>query len=153
MKDLARQAAIEMRKQGVSVVEITRELGVSRSAVCGWTRGLSKRPRRITIAQRRERNRGYGAQRYKERREKIDKIKLDRGCMDCGYEKHPAALQFDHVDPAKKSFKIAASLMKNWDDILNEISKCVVRCANCHAEKTVEDDGLRLRIGRPRATE
>jgi len=152
MKVLAKQAAIEMRKQGIPVVEIIRELDVSRSAVCGWTRGLSKRPRRITVAQRRERSRGYGAQRYKERRKLIDAIKVSRGCIDCGYSAYPAALQFDHLDVSKKSFKIAAGLMRNWDSLLAEIAKCVVRCANCHAVKTVESEAQQLRVGRPRAT-
>jgi hypothetical protein len=106
-----------------------------------------------TLARRREWNRNYVAARYEERRKKVDKIKLTRGCIDCGYNAHPAALQFDHADADKKSFKIAASLMRKWERIMEEIDKCVVRCANCHAVKTVENEALRLRIGRPRATE
>lgn len=105
------------------------------------------------LRHRREYNRNYVAARYEERRKLIDEIKVSRGCCDCGYNTHPAALQFDHIDASGKSFKIAAGMMRNWDSLLAEISKCVVRCANCHAVKTVENEALRLRIGRPRAAE
>jgi hypothetical protein len=108
---------------------------------------------RERLEHRREYNRNYVAARYEERRKLIDEIKVSRGCYDCGYKTHPAALQFDHINAGGKSFKIAAGMMRNWERILEEISKCVVRCANCHAVKTVEDEAHRLRIGRPRATE
>ena len=138
MKTLARQAAIELRKTGMMVGDISRELKVSRQSVCTWTREL-RQPRRIyTAAEREVRKREDSAKRYAERRKQVDKIKLDKGCADCGYNKHPAALQFDHVDKAKKNFQISPSLNRNWKILLKEIEKCVVRCAICHAIKTFE---------------
>lgn len=83
----------------------------------------------------------------RERRGAIQKIKLDSGCVDCGYRKHPAALDFDHIDPMQKSFQISSSLgSRSWDEILSEIEKCEVRCANCHRIKTAE--GRVKRLGR-----
>ena len=35
-------------------------------------------------------------------RKRIDKIKLSTGCEICGYNKHPAALSFDHFNPENK---------------------------------------------------
>lgn len=32
----------------------------------------------------------------------IRALKMAAGCCDCGYRKHPDALQFDHRDPATK---------------------------------------------------
>lgn len=66
------------------------------------------------------------------RKTKLNEIKLAAGCKDCGYNRHPAALHFDHVR-GKKSFVIATRLGYSWEAILKEISKCEIRCANCHA--------------------
>jgi len=64
-------------------------------------------------------------------------LKLKLGCRDCGYNKHAAALQFDHEGP-----KIAAisELRTSKSRILAEIKRgrCKVRCANCHSIKTWE---------------
>ena len=91
------------------------------------------------IEKRRETNRKFGAKRYAKRRVWVDEIKLRQGCIDCGYRKHPAALQFDHIDPTTKGFVICSSLSRCWKSILGEIEKCVIRCANCHAEKTANN--------------
>lgn len=61
-------------------------------------------------------------------------IKLASGCIDCGYAAHSAALQFDHIDNNKKAN--VSDLIRSdygWKTIKEEINKCVVRCANCHA--------------------
>ena len=83
--------------------------------------------------------RRYVLKRYYERRQLLDAIKLHSGCADCGYNRHAEALHFDHKDPAKKSFRIAGSISKPWEKVLAEIAKCEVRCANCHAVRTVRE--------------
>ncbi len=57
--------------------------------------------------------------------------------MDCGYDKDPAALQFDHVRGEKlvEIGKVATNVSKR---VLDEIEKCEVVCANCHAIRTTE---------------
>jgi hypothetical protein len=50
-------------------------------------------------------------------------------CVDCGNEDY-RVLDFDHI--GKKEFNIAEMWTKPWAEVLIEISKCVVRCANCH---------------------
>lgn len=70
------------------------------------------------------------------RRKQLDEIKLSRGCLDCGYNRAPEALHFDHRDPKEKSFTISGNLTTNWGKVLLEIAKCDVRCANCHAIRT-----------------
>lgn len=64
--------------------------------------------------------------------------KLDRGCIDCGFKEHFAALQLDHTGP--KSIEIADA-RSSIDRLQLEIAsgKCVVRCANCHSIKTWND--------------
>jgi hypothetical protein len=59
-------------------------------------------------------------------------------CIKCGYNKSNAALQFHHIDPEKKDFNFSkyrnTSFEKNKDAILAELDKCILVCANCHAE-------------------
>lgn len=64
-------------------------------------------------------------------------IKKQRGCIDCGYNTHAVALQFDHISDNKKGS--VSNLIRSdyaWSTILEEINKCEVRCANCHAVMT-----------------
>jgi hypothetical protein len=70
------------------------------------------------------------------RRRMLDEIKVSRGCIDCGYNAAPEALHFDHRDPEQKLFIIAWNLARNLPDLMAEIAKCEVRCANCHAIRT-----------------
>lgn len=76
--------------------------------------------------------------RYAEKRRKwMQAEKLRRGCKRCGYNKHPAALDFDHVRGGKH---FAISKVKRSIAALKaEIAKCDVLCSNCHRIKTYED--------------
>jgi hypothetical protein len=68
--------------------------------------------------------------------------KMSRGCIDCGYRGHFAALQLDHE--GEKSAEIAncrSSVARLQEEI--EKGKCVVRCAVCHSVKTwAEKNGV-----------
>ncbi len=66
-----------------------------------------------------------------------NRVKLFKGCAECGYKKHPAALHFNHIDPTKKAGNV--SKMKTWESVKREMRKCEVLCANCHAIKTVSE--------------
>lgn len=76
-----------------------------------------------------------------ERREAVAQIKLEAGCVDCGYRAHAAALDFDHLPGFEKRKGIADLMDHAWEIILAEITKCEVRCANCHRIKTAERRG------------
>lgn len=65
----------------------------------------------------------------------IDSVKMERGCIDCGYRGHPAALDFDHVRGVKT---LLVSFSKSIAQAEREIAKCEVRCANCHRIRTWE---------------
>ncbi len=69
-------------------------------------------------------------------RDKVAKIKLEKGCEVCGYNEHHAALDFDHIDPSTKSFGLANCSSRKWEKIEAEIAKCRVVCANCHRVHT-----------------
>lgn len=60
-------------------------------------------------------------------------------CIDCG-ETNRIVLEFDHVR-GDKFMAISTMIVKRypWEDILIEIGKCDVRCANCHTIKTAKE--------------
>ncbi len=70
-------------------------------------------------------------------RKRISDIKLERGCYDCGYNKAPEALDFDHVK-GEKLFGVATARSNGlaWERVLGEMAKCHVVCANCHRIRT-----------------
>ena len=56
-------------------------------------------------------------------------------CVLCGYDRCVGALAFHHLDPALKSFGMAAGgLARSLSKSREEVAKCVLLCANCHAE-------------------
>lgn len=64
---------------------------------------------------------------------------LNHPCVDCG-ENDPIVLEFDHIDPSQKTYSIGNMCRDmGWGKIELEISKCLVRCANCHRRKTAKD--------------
>lgn len=54
-------------------------------------------------------------------------------CISCGYDKHPAALQFHHTDAETKEVNWTKLRLRSWDKIILELDKCILLCANCHA--------------------
>ena len=66
----------------------------------------------------------------------------DKSCWQCG-EGDPRVLDFDHINPATKSFGISNGITdgRKWSSILTEISKCVILCANCHRKRTAAQQG------------
>ena len=56
-------------------------------------------------------------------------------CKKCGYNRCQEALQFHHLDPKTKSFTIAhKGKCRDWQVMVAEAEKCILLCANCHAE-------------------
>ena len=60
-------------------------------------------------------------------------------CIDCG-ESNPVMLEFDHLSDKKYGI---ARMMQNytWEQILIEIEKCEVVCANHHKVRTAKQQG------------
>lgn len=81
----------------------------------------------------------YNSKRYEKRRDLLNDIKLKSGCIDCGYKAHPSALHFDHLQSKRIQRGFGQNVSLNWDFIMQEVSRCVVRCANCHAIRHARD--------------
>lgn len=62
-------------------------------------------------------------------------------CIDCD-NTDVRVLQFDHINPSEKVFNVSAMLWGYSQAMIQtEISKCVVRCSNCHIIRTNEQFG------------
>ena len=117
-------------------------------------RWRERNPDKVEMANRRPRHRQYNPIKSKEMRmrrlakpgyrERINKqandrakkirqwlwdYKTEHGCIDCGYKANHAALHFDHIR-GKKVLNVCNA--KSIAQAKQEITKCVVRCANCH---------------------
>lgn len=59
-------------------------------------------------------------------------------CADCGCTFEPHQMDFDHRDPPKKSFNVTTgrAMLMSRERLLEEVAKCDVVCANCHAVRT-----------------
>jgi transposase-like protein len=56
-------------------------------------------------------------------------------CAVCGYSRWPGALQFHHVESKAKKFHLAqGGYSRSIARSRAEMEKCVLLCANCHAE-------------------
>ena len=57
-------------------------------------------------------------------------------CEICGYSRNIAALCFHHRDPSMKETSLDGRKLSNssWERILQEASKCILLCHNCHME-------------------
>lgn len=81
--------------------------------------------------------REYMLKRYHRRRKEAI-IKLGGKCVDCESEDN---LEFDHANPEDKSFNVAKAFTSMATAMLwEEIHKCVLRCKDCHAQKTYQRD-------------
>lgn len=123
-----RMTLTEMRDQGEREVEV----------VCrkhGLTRHVS------IISERRLRCSKCAAEAVARRRRKVKEMLVAEAggaCALCGYSRHSAALQFHHVDPSTKSFGLGVrGITRSMEKLRAEAAKCVLLCANCHAELEV----------------
>lgn len=75
----------------------------------------------------------------------VTRLKVQQGCTLCGYNEHPAALDFDHIDRTSKNYNISTMVNQGRSDasMEREIVKCRVLCANCHRVESTKDSHFR----------
>ena len=69
----------------------------------------------------------------------VAQYKAARGCVDCG-EDDPRCLDLDHRPGVQKVMSVAEMISTGQalERVLHELTKCDVRCANCHRKATHE---------------
>lgn len=79
---------------------------------------------------------------YRNRRKKVAAVralKEDRPCVDCNGRFHHSAMQWDHLPGTKKRGNVSEMYVNcGMQTILDEIAKCELVCANCHAVRTYQ---------------
>jgi len=55
-------------------------------------------------------------------------------CVACGYDKCFGAIEFHHVKPENKSKCVKTMTNRPDEELIEELVKCVMVCANCHRE-------------------
>jgi hypothetical protein len=78
--------------------------------------------------------------RYREIEQRIWDHLFMHPCVDCG-EADVAVLHFDHLRDKVNDISTMFRRQRSWKAVLEEIAKCEVRCANCHARKTAREQG------------
>lgn len=74
----------------------------------------------------------------KSRKKRVRQVKEEVGCEICGYDKYYGSLHFHHINPNMKNNSVSHLAQRGpWGEVLEEMRKCVILCANCHRE--VED--------------
>ena len=114
---------------------------------CGYTGDRFKGPGRTTtdgydhickdcVLDRRRELRAYNT-------DLVGRWKVRKGCCRCGYKAHQSALHLNHIDPLTK-YKPGSNKAydSGWSKlrIKEELAKCEILCANCHAIETHEQN-------------
>jgi hypothetical protein len=103
--------------------------------------GIEHRERRLELCRKSYRkrsvkiNRGRSKDRLLRKQKYVDV--LGSKCSVCDYDRCIGALHFHHIDPSKKLFGVAEALNNkkySEEEIMNEVLKCRLLCANYHAE-------------------
>jgi transposase len=160
----ARELVAELVVEGLSIQQIAERLGVGATTARHWLRryGLKtvrarsdgiERDQPVVIRECRLHGftawaRAGSGGRYRckrcrseavsARRRRVKRLLIDEAggcCILCGYNRYAGALQFHHVDPATKSFALSVQgVARSLEKARVEAAKCVLICANCHAE-------------------
>lgn len=69
-------------------------------------------------------------------RQKMIEFLKSKSCLDCKTQNY-RVLEFDHKNGKDKKTNVSNMICRySWETIMEEISKCDIRCANCHRIKT-----------------
>jgi AcrR family transcriptional regulator len=161
---IARDELERLVEAGMSATQIAGAVGLSKTTVRHWLqeyglktqwaerrraskdrqqRMLLRCPRHGMTTFRRRSEGGFRcakcrAEAVARRRRKVKRLLVDEAggsCTVCGYSRCVAALEFHHLDPAEESFSLShRGVARSLEKARAEASKCILVCANCHAE-------------------
>lgn len=118
-----KEQILSLRKEGKSYNEIAKLLGCTKPNVAYHCNATFREKSHKT----RERNRQRG----------MKNIKMQFGgkCSICNYNKCLDALSFHHTKPLEKNKDVSTLFrLKGIAAAIEEAKKCLLVCANCHAE-------------------
>jgi len=116
---------LRLRGQGLSYNKIVKALGCSKGTVA-YHCGTGQKEKNIE----RQRDRRSKVMKY------VQEFKQERGCTDCKEDYPYWILELDHVRGMKVgnlSFMVKQNTLAQ---VIEELKKCDVVCANCHRNRT-----------------
>lgn len=70
-------------------------------------------------------------------RKHIQEVKDTTPCTDCGIQYPSYVMDFDHVRGTKiGNISSGLATFSSFENLLEEIAKCEIVCANCHRHRT-----------------
>lgn len=149
---------VRLREEGKSYGEIKKITKASKATISKWCNTISGNNEVIKQKTEDELNSRTDKATEQKNKEKIKnrpsndvyrnwkrQIRIDRitylrelfgnKCQICGYNKSQRALNFHHVNESSKQFNVGGIRAEmRMERLLDEVSKCVLICTNCHAE-------------------
>jgi hypothetical protein len=122
------------RKTGIRAGEFT---GTCKKCSCQSSIDWCKNNREKANAKQKrtyQRNRQWVSKAACERRAKLNLLKMDRPCYDCGGVFPPECM---HIPGKEKLFQISKGISYPLEKVIDEIAKCQLVCSNCHLCRTV----------------
>ena len=95
---------------------------------------------RLSHARHKETLRGYKKKFRLRNKLRVLEYLRRHSCVDCG-ETDPVVLEFDHQGEKREDIASMVRWQTSWKAMEKEISRCQVRCANCHRRKTARERG------------
>lgn len=143
-----KEQILQLRAEGKSYRQIQKQLGCSRGTISYHCNSETKRKvienqtRRRAGKPRREIDPVWIEERallqYQPKETRLqalsrwyNDLKSQSKCKSCS-ENHIACLEFHHIDSKTKLFEISAFRFYALPEVLEELEKCEVLCANCH---------------------
>jgi hypothetical protein len=131
---------LQLRSEGKSFRQINSLTGIAKSTL---SYNLTEGQKEKTM----KRGRKY----REEMRQFINRYKEERGCQDCRDEGYPGmhpyyVLDADHVRGEKKSELSRMNRTHSREEILEELAKCDIVCANHHRVRTHNRRMIKLEI-------
>jgi len=129
---LKRHGLRTQRAHEVSVFASAQDIVMRRCRTRGWTEFVA------TGSKRQPRCRRCRSAHVSKRRRRLKEILVTEAggaCVICGYDRYHGALHFHHLAKAEKAFALSdAGVARSIAAARREAQKCVLVCANCHAE-------------------
>jgi hypothetical protein len=134
----------EKDKRNTALAKWRKENPEKNAAICARTYARYKERLLVEPGLREKRNASVA--RYKDKNgARMDLLKEETPCADCGRKYPSYVMDWDHRDPDTKRnvtprgrTLCMKSFARNhcWEEVLREIAKCDLVCSNCHRIRT-----------------
>jgi 5-methylcytosine-specific restriction endonuclease McrA len=117
-----KEQILSLKDKGLNYSEISKKLNCSTDSVSYYLNPETRIKKNILKKKIRNKNKNILVSEH------------GGACKICSYNKYPVALQFHHLVPEDKELTISGNATQDLEKMRKESKKCVLLCANCHAE-------------------